>query len=420
VLGSSERGRGLQAARQLVLRAGRVVQVRVATLGDAAQRDALVERALAKSGARYLVLAGDRVLPGVNWLELAWQVLEQSGKGFLALNCGQGVGENAPFAMLRTDWAKQQHAVVGATSRARPLWHELESVAQQQDQWLQHADAVVFNLDPVEQYLEAVLPASAPSRAQQTGFWQRLLPWRRTQPQGQRAALDEPKAADEGIEVLEAGQSPGPAAANPDGVTVIMPAIHRRRALATARMLRDRAGIDVQILVVIDTRRQGFVKTLNRTARRVKSRYLVYLAEDAVAGQDWLKRAWDALEESGKGLLAFNCGKWRGRIAAFGMVRSEWIGRVYAKDILFSGYRAHRADNELTAIARATDEFVYCAEALLMENDPGKMVLDQGVEQSTKADRRLFRQRYAKGFDGRAPAERLQEMAGEYLPVHQV
>jgi glycosyltransferase involved in cell wall biosynthesis len=414
VIGTEERGRGLQAARQLVLRAGRLVQVLVATLADAAQRNALARRALDESGVRYVVLAGDRVLPGMNWLQSGWQALEESGKGFLALNCGQGASEGAPFAMLRFEWAKQQDAVVGATSRSRPLWHELESLAQQQDQWLQHPDAVVFNLEPVEHYLEAVLPASAPSRAQKPGIWQRWLPWRRQQPAEQADASD-PTEPGPGIELLDASHSPRPTVQNTDGVTVIMPAINRRRALATARMLRDRAGMDVQILVVLDTRRQGFVKTLNRTARRVKSRYLVYLAEDAVAGQDWVKLAWQRLEDSGKGLLAFNCGKWRGRIAAFGMVRCQWVGKLYSGQVLHAGYRAHRADNELTAIARATDQFIYCPEALLMENDPGKLVLDHGVEQSGKEDRRLFRQRYAKAFGGLAPADRLAEMADEYV-----
>jgi hypothetical protein len=134
-----------------------------------------------------------------------------------------------------------------------------------------------------------------------------------------------------------------------------------------------------------------------------------------VAGWHWLKTAHRQLEESGKGLLAFNCGKWHGRIAAFGMIRTSWVRKLYGGQVLHGGYQAHRADNELTAIARATDQFVYCPEAVLIENDPGKLVLDQGVEQSHKADRRLFRQRYAAGFGGLAPSASLDDMVGEYL-----
>ena len=102
------------------------------------------------------------------------------------------------------------------------------------------------------------------------------------------------------------------------------------------------------------------------------------------------------------------------------MVRTVWVRKLYGGTILHAAYRAHRADNELTAIARATDQFEYCPEAVLIENDPGKLVLDAGVEQSHKADRNLFRQRYAAAFDGLAPQSLLDDMASEYIGANRV
>lgn len=88
-----------------------------------------------------------------------------------------------------------------------------------------------------------------------------------------------------------------------------MPCIDTQMGLETAKILSKRAGIDCKILVVHDTLRQGFIKTLNNAAARVFTRYLVYLAEDVFPGREWLLCAHGLLEKSGKGLLAFNDGK---------------------------------------------------------------------------------------------------------------
>ena len=202
-----------------------------------------------------------------------------------------------------------------------------------------------------------------------------------------------------------------------EGVAVILPCINRDKALETARILVKRAGMATRIFVVEDTIRQGFIKTLNQMAERLEVKYVVYLAEDAFPGVDWLKIAYDELEGTGKGLLAFNCGKWRGRIAAFGMVRREWVKSLYGGAILFPGYKAHRADNELTAIARATGQFVYLADAVVTEVDARKAfrVTEGEAANFTMGDKQLFIRRFNEGFDGLVSAKRLAPIRDEYL-----
>jgi hypothetical protein len=171
------------------------------------------------------------------------------------------------------------------------------------------------------------------------------------------------------------------------------------------------------VFVVEDTLRQGFIRTLNATAARLEVRYVVYLAEDAFPGVDWLKLAHDQLEHSGKGLLAFNCGKWHGRVAAFGMVRAAWVETLYGGPVLYPAYRSHRADNELTVIARATDQFVYAPECVLTEIDARKAFRSSEAEAGnfTEDDKRLFIRRFDTAFDGLAPQPRLEALRDEYL-----
>ena len=176
-------------------------------------------------------------------------------------------------------------------------------------------------------------------------------------------------------------------------ISVIMPCINREAGLRAAKLLRSRAGMEADFVVVVDSRREGFIRTLNVAARRTEAEYVVYLAEDAFPGEDWLATASSAMRDSGSKLLAFNCGKWHGRVAAFGMVNRSWAYSLYGDQILFEGYKSHRADNEITVIARAMKVYVYCPAAVLIENDAKKDFhrAENDAANFTEVDKRLFR-----------------------------
>jgi len=125
-----------------------------------------------------------------------------------------------------------------------------------------------------------------------------------------------------------------------DGILIIMPSTKLDQSTNTARLLYRRAGVECKIIIVIDTLKQGFIKTVNDVVDRVECKYVVYLAQDAFPGRNWLAFAKKSLDDTNKGLLAFNDGKWSGRIASFGMVRLEWALSLYGKGIFYSGYHA--------------------------------------------------------------------------------
>jgi glycosyltransferase involved in cell wall biosynthesis len=200
-------------------------------------------------------------------------------------------------------------------------------------------------------------------------------------------------------------------------ICVVMPCIDTEKGLACAARLQAKAGIEADYVVSVDTKRQGFIKTLNQTARVTQAKYVVYLAEDALPGENWLRIAYEQLEQSGKSVLGFNCGKWHGRIAAFGMVRKDWVYRIYDQSILFDGYKSHRADNEITVIARAQDEFVYSVESVLFEDDRGKDFRGKETFAGNFSldDRNLFVERFDGGFDGAVSREKLAPLESEYI-----
>lgn len=194
-----------------------------------------------------------------------------------------------------------------------------------------------------------------------------------------------------------------------DGILIIMPSTKLDQSTNTARLLYRRAGVECKIIIVIDTLKQGFIKTVNDVVDRVECKYVVYLAQDAFPGRNWLAFAKKSLDDTNKGLLAFNDGKWSGRIASFGMVRLEWALSLYGKGIFYSGYHSHAADNELTVIARATGMFVYNPDCTLLEIDEKK---DLGG--SNELDNTLFKERFRHGFDGKVSQKELTQLSTEY------
>lgn len=223
-----------------------------------------------------------------------------------------------------------------------------------------------------------------------------------------------------GLDVVDVGDLQGGGTTSfSREVCVVMPCLDAEAGQRTARLLVERAGMEADVVVAVDSARQGFIPTLNQVARRSRAKYIVYLAEDAWPGQGWLRTAYERIQSAEKKLLAFNCGKWHGRVAAFGMVDKAWAYGLYGDQVLFQGYQSHRADNELSAIARAQGEFIYAPECILAEHDSLKDFRRSEREASNfqRADARLFRERFRNGFEGLVDPEKLGPLHDEYLDL---
>lgn len=194
------------------------------------------------------------------------------------------------------------------------------------------------------------------------------------------------------------------------GIAVLMPTIDIEKAKKTALILEKRAGIKCRIILIHDRLRQGFIKTINAAFRRIDAKYIVYLAEDSYPGRGWLKCAYLSLEQSGKGLFAFNDGKWFGSTASFGMVRRSWIAGIYENSLFFSGYVSHAGDTEISVIARASDQLVYNPNCVLTEVDYEKDT--KGI--ANLEDDLRFKMRFVNYFCGLVSPHSLKKFAAQY------
>jgi hypothetical protein len=173
-------------------------------------------------------------------------------------------------------------------------------------------------------------------------------------------------------------------------VILVMPATDLAQATKAASLMVQRAGVDDAVLLVVqDTDRHGFVSVANQCFQATQSDYFGYVAQDAFAGRRWLQRAKQLMDNSGKGLLGFNDGKWAGRLASFGLGRRSWLQANYPDGQLFCAqYSQHYADTELTALAMGNDQYCYDPNAVLMEVD-----WDKDHKAVNPTDKTLFAQR---------------------------
>jgi hypothetical protein len=188
----------------------------------------------------------------------------------------------------------------------------------------------------------------------------------------------------------------GPVASCSAQIDVLMPATDAAMARQTARTLLSRAGCDARIIVVHDDAKIGFIAICNALMQNTASPYVAYVAQDAFPGRRWLELAHHVLASGNQGLFAFNDGKWFGQLAAFGLVRRSWVQSVYGDLLFYPEYRSHYADTELSVIAQAQGQLAFNANALLLEVDHCK-----DGKPAHPADKALFAQRKAQGFDGR-------------------
>lgn len=190
-------------------------------------------------------------------------------------------------------------------------------------------------------------------------------------------------------------------------VSLIMPTTNLDMAKNTADILLARSGVPAQVLIVEDDLQEGSVVILNQVCQQTVCHAIAYVAQDVFPGRLWLKRGLTMLAQAKTGLVAFNDGKWCGEIASYGLLKTQWIRKVYGGGLFYKGYKQHYGDVELSLIARSAGAFSYDPHAVLIEIDPEK---DQ--KKVDESDRELFASRKLSGFDGKVKDMRLLGMFG--------
>lgn len=182
--------------------------------------------------------------------------------------------------------------------------------------------------------------------------------------------------------------------AKPPKIAVIMPATDMKMAKKAGDLMMQRAGIECKLYIIQDEKQEGFMNICNKVVRQKYADYYVYVAQDAFAGRNWLLNALNAMHKEGYGLLAFNDGKWGGKLASFGMVEKEFMLSNYGGDLFYSGYKSHYGDTELTLVAMQKNKYGYEPDAVLTEAD-----YEKDGKSVNQADKRLFNLRKNNNFD---------------------
>jgi len=190
-------------------------------------------------------------------------------------------------------------------------------------------------------------------------------------------------------------------------IVVLIPSINKEKAKITVNQLASRAGVEAKYIVLDDKERKGYVEMINKGLLMYKDAdFIVYTAEDAFGGVNWLLNAWETMEDKYAGLLAFNDGKWEGRIASFGMIRTEWLRYIYdGKFLMHPSYKSHYGDTELSIIAMSQGKLIYNPNCILVEVDSNKKEHIVNEE-----DRAKFIERKMNGFDKRVLNEKYLDL----------
>ena len=141
-------------------------------------------------------------------------------------------------------------------------------------------------------------------------------------------------------------------------------------AMKAKQIHEIRAGIECEVIAFPDTDGLGWPGVHNKVVKEKEWDYYCYSCADYFPGRNYLKNAIEVLKEYKRGLLAFNDGKWHGKIATAGVITREFYGTVYPDGNLFWPiYKSHYADTELSIIAYFENQLIYDPEIVLIEVD---------------------------------------------------
>jgi len=182
---------------------------------------------------------------------------------------------------------------------------------------------------------------------------------------------------------------------HPFEVIIVLPTIDVALAKKAGEVMRRRTKQTGLLLLVEDDIRLGFIMISNIVYVKTVSKFFAYVAQDAYPGEFWLDYALETIKKTHCGLLAFNDGRFFGKIAVFGLVYRQWINTLYKNFIFYPKYKSHFADTEISVIASQTSNLVFNPNAILLEVDYEKHLHGNNLD-----DHRLYIERAKTGFDG--------------------
>lgn len=162
--------------------------------------------------------------------------------------------------------------------------------------------------------------------------------------------------------------------------------------------MKTRAGVEADFQILLDKDQEGYATMCNRFFKSTEYDKYVYAAADLYPAKNWLIEALTNNLKHDAGLTALNDGKWFGQLASTGMVDKRWAEDNYNGNLFYSGYFGHYNDTELTLIAKQQNRYSYAERAVILEIDHQKAL---GGKSVNKDDKKLFKKRKKKGFDGK-------------------
>lgn len=205
-------------------------------------------------------------------------------------------------------------------------------------------------------------------------------------------------------------------------VCCLVPAVERKKAEKTIRLMQKRAGMKGEFFIKVDEEGKGYVNVINEMYDEVKGKYdyYAYLQDDLMPGNGWLRKAVESLEKRGSGLFCWNDGMWDGQIATAGLVSQEfadYLAPFYDGNLLCPEYDHYCSDPEITMAAIEQGSYCYEASAMLAQVDYNKEFDGHTHEEWSKRDHKKFSERLNNDCDGLVTSDRVKSLLAKKKEV---
>jgi len=124
-----------------------------------------------------------------------------------------------------------------------------------------------------------------------------------------------------------------------------------------------------------------------------------------MVGLNWLDEAigsFDGAFPEKDGLVVFNDGKWKGKIACHGLIHKNTLKYTGGR-LFYPGYNHYNCDLELTHVLQSHNKVAYAYNSVVyhLQAKIGRSMMDLSAikaQKTRKKDDKLFNERKLKGF----------------------
>ena len=152
-------------------------------------------------------------------------------------------------------------------------------------------------------------------------------------------------------------------------ISVILPVVRPEQANVVVELIKERAGIECEIITDIDHDRIGCPKMVKKLVEQTKYDYVCFIGDDCIPLNDFLINAYNYMKDNDLYLVGLN-DKTSRTLPAHWLADKKLLKHCENEEFFYTGYTHCYCDMELKDNAAKLNRYGYCTDSVVLHDHP--------------------------------------------------